>query len=52
MDKGTVLRWLISFAMCVSLFIIPVSGQRVENHFVKPITGTWINLAYQDVRNK
>ena len=52
MDKGIVLRWLISFAMCVSLFIIPVSGQRVENHFVKPITGTWINLAYQDVRNK
>ena len=47
------LKRVLLFNVVASLFIMEVCGQeKVSNSVVKPITGTWINLAYKDVRNK
>ena len=47
------LKKVLLFYVALFLPIIGICGQGKDNNsVVKPITGTWINLAYKDVRNK
>lgn len=38
-------------SICFALMPLVIFATDVRSA-VKPVTGTWINLAYQDVRNK
>ena len=41
-----------SGSIVLLLFLLYSGAGHCKDVSVKPITGTWINLAYQDVRNK
>ena len=44
--------YTIAIGLFALLLLYPVGSAGGNTVPVKPITGTWINLAYQDVRNK
>lgn len=50
--RSEFVKWKIALCCLFAWLVGGVRGQNADVCPVKPITGTWINLAYQDVRNK
>lgn len=50
--KYEITRLRVAICLLFIWFASEMNGQNSGAYSVKPITGTWINLAYQDVRNK